>query len=174
MISILIDWTKDNLISILITCFLIPFLFFFIKYLWNNYFSVIKISPAVKKINCNSESYRKEYYYVYLTNKSSNPIYDINVLTTHPKEIEVSIAPEEQETQPLGNYRVGTSFIIHFDSNQNKNVSGQQTVINNLAANKTVKLKVEMDKKNYYKDFKLKLKATFRSRTPKPILSSRD
>src|SRR3989338_781219 len=92
MILILIEWIKDNWPSLLIASLLIPL----IPYLWNNYFSVIKISPVTKMINCQSPSYRKESYYVYLTNKSSNPIYDINVLTTYPKEVEVSIMPEEQ------------------------------------------------------------------------------
>jgi hypothetical protein len=150
MAIILIEWTKDNWLSILVTCLLIPLLFFSIKYLWNNYFYVIKISPVEKKINCNSESYRKEFYYVYLTNKSSNPIYDITVLTTHPKEVEVSIMPEEQETLPLGNYRVGTSFVIQ-GYNQNKDIGAPHTFINNLGTNETKKLKVEIDKKNYYK-----------------------
>jgi len=168
---ILFDWTKDNWPSILVASLLIPCLFIFIKYLWNNYFFIIKISPGAKIINCQSPSYRKESYYVYLTNKSSNPIYDINVVATYPKEVEVSIMPEEQETQPLGNLRVGTSFIIS-GYNQKDGAGVQETIINNLGANETKKLKVEIDKKNYYKDFKLKLKATFRSRTPKPILKT--
>ena len=171
MILILIEWTKDNWPSILIASLIIPFLIFSIKYLWNNRFFVIKISPAVKNINCNSESYRKESYYVYLTNQSSNPIYDINVVTTYPKEVEVSIMPEEQETQPLGNFKVGTSFIIS-GYTKDKGVGVQETIINNLGVNETKKLQVKVDKKNYYKDFKLRLKATFRSRIPKPILSN--
>ncbi len=164
--TILIDWIKDNWLTVLITTFFLPFLFFLISNCWNNYLSVIKISPSEKRINCNSKSYRKESYYVYLTNKSSNPIYDINVVAMHPKEVEISIMPEEQELESAGNCKIGTAFIIHFDS-------GQQTVINNLSAKETKKLKIEIDKRDYYKDFKLKLKATFNSRTPKPILKSR-
>ncbi len=81
--------------------------------------------------------------------------------------------PEEQETQPLGNLRVGTSFIIS-GYNQKNGAGVQETIINNLGANETKKLEVEIDKKNYYKDFKLKLKAMFCSRTPKPILRTWD
>ncbi|MDO8489104.1 MAG: hypothetical protein Q7S42_03225 [Candidatus Omnitrophota bacterium] len=166
----LIEWIKSNWLSVLITCIFIPFLGFLIKYYWNNYISVIKISPSIKKINCSSASFRKESYYVYLTNRSQNPIYDIHVLVTHPKEVQVRVTPEEEENQLLGSFKVGTSFIIHFDSVENKNTSGQQTVINNLGANRTAKLKVEIDKDNCFKNFKLKLRVSYNSREPKPIL----
>jgi hypothetical protein len=79
--------------------------------------------------------------------------------------------PEEQETQSLGSFGVGTSFIIHGVS-QDKGTGIQETIINNLGINETKKLKVEIDKNNYYKDFELKLRAKFHSRKPKPILSN--
>jgi hypothetical protein len=146
-------------------------LIFGAKYVWNNYIYPIEISPATKKINCGSSSWRKESYYVYLKNKSSGPIYDINVVARHPKEVDVRIMPEEQETQSLGSFGVGTSFIIHGVS-QDKGTGIQETIINNLGINETKKLKVEIDKNNYYKDFELKLRAKFHSRKPKPILSN--
>lgn len=164
--KLIFGWIKNNWIPILVTSIALPSLFFLIKYFWNNFLFVVTILPNVKKINCSSKPYRKENYYVYLTNNSSSPIYDINILATHPKEIEVNIYPEgrKPELQSLGNITMDSSaFQIH-------SVGGIQTVINNLAPRETIKLKVEIDKKNYFKGFKLRLKATFNSKSPKPVL----
>ena len=174
--KLILKWIIDNRSVILVTSFAIPFLFFLGRYLWYNHISVIKILPRAKKINCNSELYRKEACYFYLVNNSSNPIYDINILATHPKAVEVNIYPEgrKPEMQTLGKIAMDSSaFQIHFNSIKNKNVSGVQTVINNLAPKETVKLKVEIDKKDCYKSFKLKLKVTFNSKSPKPVLLNR-
>ena len=169
----LIEWIIENWFSVLITCIVIPLLFILVNYLWYNYISVLKIAPKVKDINCTSGSYRKEIFYVYLTNNSSNPIYDVNVTAYYPKEVNVSVHPEKGQTEmiPIGNLSMGTSFsIIGYD---NKNLGFSQTIINNLAPKEIVKFKVEVDKKDYYNNFKLTTKATFNSKTPKPILSSR-
>lgn len=169
--AILIEWTINNWPSLLVASLFVPLLFFGIKYFCNNYLFVIKISPVTKQIICNSESWRKESYYVYLTNRSSNPIYDINVVAAYPKEVEVTIMPEEQEMRSLGKPKIGTTFVIS-GTDQDKGEGTQETIINNLGANETKKLIVEINKKNYLKDFKLRLKAIFHSRTPKPILSN--
>ena len=165
---VIYEWIKNNRIP-LVTSILIPLLFFLIKYFWNNYFFVITILPSVKKINCNSKSYRKETYYVYLTNNSSSSVYDINILATYPKEIEIDISPEGRraESQPLGNIIMDSSAFQIFS------VGGTQTIINNLASRETIKLRVEINEKNYYGSFKLKLKAKVNSRSPKPVLSTR-
>lgn len=166
---LIFEWIKDNWRVILVTSFAIPFLFILGRYIWYNRIFVVKILPRVKEINCNSELYRKETCYFYLTNRSSSPIYDISIVATHPKEVEVIIYPvgRKPEIQSLGNYTIdGAAFQI-------MGIGGVQTVINNLAPKETVKLKVEIGKKDYYKSFKLKLKASFRSKAPKPILSTR-
>jgi hypothetical protein len=167
--TLIYEWIQNNWRPILVTSILIPFLFFLIKYFWNNYFFVVTISPSVKKISCNSKSYRKESYYVYLTNNSSSSIYDINIWATHPKEIEVNISPEgrKSESQSLGNIIMDSSAFKIFS------VGGTQTVINNLAPKETIKLQVEINEKNYYGSFKLKLKAKVNSKSPKPVISAR-
>ena len=167
-------WIIDNWISIVVGMIVIPWLVFnLIPYWWNNYISSINISPKTKNIICSSSQFRKETFYIYLTNKSSNPIYDINVTSHYPREVDVSIHPEQgrPEMVPLGNINMGTSFSIHgYDL---KNVGFSQTVINNLAPKETIKLSVEINKKNYYNNFTLKTEAKFNSKTPKPILSNR-
>jgi len=163
-------WIIDNWAAVIF----IPLLFcYVIPYLWNNYILVIDISPKTKNIICSNNQFRKETFYVYLTNNSSNPIYDINVTSYHPKEVDVSIYPEEgrMETVPVGNMNMGTSFSLHgYDL---KNVGFSQTVINNLAPKETIKLNVEINKKDYYDNFTFKTEAKFNSKTPKPILSNR-
>jgi len=62
------------------------------------------------------------------------------------------------------------AFVIHSNSVKDKKISGVQTVINNIGSKESIKIKVEIDKKNYFKDFKLKITATFNSKSPKPIL----
>ena len=169
-------WVKDNWVPILVTSLLIPILFYVIPYFWDNYFFVATISPAKKKIFCGSDSFRKESYYVYLTNNSSKPIYNINVWAIYPKGIEVNIHPEgrEPEWQSSGNLKLDSTAIqITFIPDRNKNTTGTQTVINNLGAKETIKLKVEIEKTTYYKTFNLKLKTKFNSRSPEPILSTR-
>lgn len=166
-------WITDNWISVFITSVIIPVLFILISYVWYNHISVLKITPEVKYISCSNKSYRRETFYVYLTNNSSNPIYDINVISHHPREVDVSIYPDKghSETIPFGNINMGTSFSIHgYDL---KNVGFSQTVINNLAPKETIKLSVEINKKDYYNNFTLKTEAKFNSKTPKPILTTR-
>ena len=167
-------WIIDNRISIVIGIIVIPWLVFYgIPYLWNNYILVINISPKTKNIICSNSQFRKETFYVYLTNNSSNPIYDINVISHHPREVDVSIYPEKghPETVPLGNINMGTSFSIHgYDL---KNVGFSQTVINNLAPKETVKLKVEVNEKDYLNNFELRTEVTSWSKTPKPIFTTR-
>jgi len=175
-IKMIYSWVAENWISILISGIIIPILWKAAPYFWNEFFATIKISPRLKRINCGNKLYRKENFYVYLLNKSSNPIYDINLSVFHPKGVEVRAYPEGKtpEEQKLGNHIIvdSSSFQLHFNSAKNKNESGVQTVINNLAPKETVKIRIEIDKKDYYKSFKLKLKAKFNSRIPKPNLST--
>ena len=167
-------WIIENWVSTAIGVVVIPWLVFYVlPNCWNNNISVIKISPKTKNIICDNRQYRKETFYVYLSNNSSNPIYDINVISHHPKEVGVTIFPEKgrPESVPFGSMNVGTTFAISgYDT---KNLGFTQTVINNLAPKETIKLSVEIDKKDYYNNFELRTEAKFNSKTPKPIFSSK-
>ncbi|MDD2680276.1 MAG: hypothetical protein PHO03_05730 [Candidatus Omnitrophica bacterium] len=162
------QWLVDNWPSLLVGSIIIPALFILISYFWHNYVSVLKITPEVKNINCSNTSWRKETFYVYLTNNSSNPIYDINVIAHHPEEVDVNLYLEEehQEAVAVGKISVGTAYSIH----QSKVT---QTYINNIAPKKTVKLKVEVNTKSYLNNFELRTKVKSFSKTPKPIFTVR-
>ncbi len=162
-------WFIENWLSILIGGILIQWLAFnVIPNWWNNNVSVIEISPKTKNIVCSSSQFRKETFYIYLTNKSSKPIYDINVIAHHPEEVVVDLCLEEEhpEAVSVGNISVGTAFSIYQST-------VTQTVINNLAPGETVKLKVEVNMKDYLNNFELKTEVKSFSKTPKPIFTTR-
>jgi hypothetical protein len=169
----ILKWIIENWFSVTITAIVIPCLIFFFRYLWNNHIFVVKISPKTKEIICDSSQYRKETFYVYLANNGSRPIYEIHVISHHPKEVSVTLYPDKERTESvkLGSVSIGTAFVlVGYDE---KNLGLTDTVINNLAPHETIKLSVEIDKKNYYKNFELRTEAKFNSKIPKPILSSK-
>ena len=134
----------------------------------------LKIQPSQKLVvsSKNDDGWNEEFF-VYLTNRTNQTYYDINISAMFPNSVDVDLLP----TNPSGVVDIKTStgaiskgadFIIGTGDKYGRTKSSL-TVINNVGPQETKKIKVIVNKQNLDKNFNLVFKINNFSDTPKSI-----
>lgn len=138
--------------------------------------SPLVINPSEKDILCSPDGNNwNEEFFAYLINKTSHSYYDINITSEFPRSIDISVLPvDSNEFSTIksrnGAIAIGSDFML---AGENAETGDKfvQTVINNIAPNKTKKIVVTINKRDYIQNFRLELKVSGFSKTPKPIFN---
>ncbi|MBU1036814.1 hypothetical protein KKF32_02110 [Patescibacteria group bacterium] len=144
---------KDIWINIIIFVFLIPSFIWCLKWIYRKC-KPLKISPSSRKIltSKDGDNYSEEFF-IYLINHTQRTYYDISIISKFPKGIVLSTYPEPATHGDCGISCEGSD----------------QVIINNIRAKGQVKIKVNVDKNKYNKNFILKFKITNFSKTAKSV-----
>lgn len=166
-INDILIYIRNNQIGIIVTVFisvsLIPFVIWFVNWVYRN-FKPLKISPGSKRILASKDgnNYNEEFF-IYLINYTQRAYYDINITSEFPKDVTLDIYPEQSDFDVTllgsknGGVYIGKDFIINGKIPTGE-MNSTQLVINNIGAKGQIKMKVNIHKGKYNKDFIVKFK----------------
>ena len=142
------------------------------KWLYTKY-RPLEIKPSKKEVILPSDNWNEDFF-TYLVNHTNNTYYGVQIAIEFPKNIDVSIIPEEKDFSLLGaknkGFLVGNNFSIGLE-NENKGIT--QAIINNIGPEEKLSIKIVVNKK--YNDSSvdsilLNFKIDKYSKEPKSIL----
>ncbi len=73
----------------------------FIEYLRDEIFNVVSVHPTERVINCTTQYFPEEKFFIYVKNNSSKPVYSVHVYTEKPTAWDVYIKPPTKDNEDI-------------------------------------------------------------------------